>query len=66
MMKKKSFDLSFDINICGFYLHGRCTILQLSNETVCEAPPQNIVKIASCDINRCTSDTADTPLYNYY
>lgn len=23
-------------------------------------------KIASCDKNRCTSDTADTPLYNYY
>lgn len=23
-------------------------------------------KIASCDKNRCTSDAADTPLYNYY
>lgn len=31
-----------------------------------EKPRKKNFKIASCDKNRCTSDTADTPLYNYY
>lgn len=37
----------------------------LSKETVCKTKKKKF-KIASCDKNRCTSDTADTPLYNYY